>query len=364
MTAFKLPDLGEGLSEADIVAWHVAAGEHVVVDQPLLSVETDKAVVEIPSPKSGHVARLLVQPGEHVRVGAALLEFEDGPHAESETVVGTLAAAPVATSTPTPAPPVAPAKGRAAPAVRVRARELGVDLADVAPSGPGNTVTVADVENAAAAPASDAEALRGARRAMAANMAQAGREVVPATLLDDADIEQWSSGDDITIRLIRAIIAGCGAEPALNATFDAARLLRRRNPQIDLGLAVDSPAGLFVPVLRDVARLDADGWRQQVEAAKKAVQDRSLAAEALRHPTITLSNFGSIGGQHAALVVMPPQVAIVGVGRARTIAVRSQAGLVAHRALPLSLTFDHRAITGGEAARFLRAVIADLEQAN
>jgi len=363
MTAFNLPDLGEGLQEAEIVAWHVSEGDHVVVDQPLLSVETEKAVVEIPSPKAGHIAHLLAHVGERVPVGAPLLEFEEGQHAETGTVVGSLEQAPPPAVTPKKHPtPSAPPKGRAAPAVRQRAHELGVDLAQVTPTGPGGAMTLADVENAAAAPVQGMQPLRGARRAMAANMTRAGREVVPATLQDDADIEPWSDGEDVTARLIRAIISGCAVEPALNGSFDAATVSLRTNNRIDLGLAIDSPDGLFAPVLRDVGGGTPERWRTQIEAAKKGVKERSLTPAELRDPTITLSNFGTLAGQHAALVVVPPQVAIIGAGRVLDQAVRSGDGIAMHRMLPLSLTFDHRAITGGEAARFLRAVIADLEK--
>jgi pyruvate dehydrogenase E2 component (dihydrolipoamide acetyltransferase) len=198
---------------------------------------------------------------------------------------------------------------------------------------------------------------------MAANMSRAGREVVPATVQDDADVEAWFTGcEDVTLRLIRAIVAGCTAEPSLNAGFDPEASSLRNNASIALGLAIDSPDGLFVPVLRDVARSIPEDWRRQIDAAKKGVKERSLKPSELRAPTFTLSNFGTIGGQHAALVIMPPQVAILGVGRARDQAVRADQGIAMHRLLPLSLTFDHRAVTGGEAARFLRAAIADLQK--
>ena len=370
MSRFALPDLGEGLQEAEIVSWHVAQGDHVVVDQPLLSVETEKAVVEIPSPKAGHIARLLAKVGERVKVGAALLEFEEGPHAEAGTVVGQLAepvpaAAPPAAKAAAAAP--APGAIRATPAARARARELGVDLARVTATGPGSTVTMSDVQAAAvgAGAGQAAAPLRGARRTMAANMARAWREVVHATLQDEADIEAWPPGEDLTGRLVRALIAGCRAEPALNASYDAASMSLRENPTVDLGLAIDSSDGLFVPVLRDVARETPQGWRRQIDAFKRGVQARSLTPADLRGATITLSNFGSIAGRHASLIVMPPQVAILGVGRAVALPVRGADGGVAlHRALPLSLTFDHRAVTGGMAARFLRAVITDLENAS
>jgi pyruvate dehydrogenase E2 component (dihydrolipoamide acetyltransferase) len=362
MSTFNLPDLGEGLQEAEVVAWHVAEGDHVVLDQPLVSVETEKAVVEIPSPKAGHVARLLARPGERVKVGAPLLTFEEGAHLESGTVVGELAK-------PAPSPPtvVAPPRAgsevvRATPSVRARAKELGVDLFRVTGSGPQGAITRPDVEAVAKTSTNPNETLRGARKTMAMNMARAWREVVHATLHDQADIDSWTPQEDVTVRLIRAIVAGCAAEPSLNAGFDGVSLSLHPNAKIDLGLAIDSPDGLFVPVLRDVGRTTAQEWRRQIDAAKKGVSERSLDPGELRGATITLSNFGTIAGQHAALIVMPPQVAILGAGRITGQPVRSGDSFSLHRTLPLSLSFDHRAITGGEAARFLRAVMSDLEK--
>lgn len=368
MTAFKLPDLGEGLQSAEIVAWHVAEGEHVVTDQPLISVETEKAVVEIPSPHAGRVARLLVRPGDRVDVGAPLLEFETGPHPDAGTVVGDLeqSSAPPRGKTTAVAggeSPGQPSNVRAAPAVRARARELGVDLSKVAPSGPDGSITMADVTALGAAASDQSAALRGARRTMAENMARAWREVVHATLHDEVDISAWPKQEDVTIRLIRAIVAGCKIEPAMNASFNAEMPRLTPNEHVDVGLAIDSPDGLFVPVLRDVAGSTPADWRRRVESVKAGVQNRSLTPADLRNPTITLSNFGTIAGRHAALIIMPPQVAILGAGRISDRPARHQGAIVLHSALPLSLTFDHRAITGGEAARFLRAAIEDLQQA-
>jgi 2-oxoisovalerate dehydrogenase E2 component (dihydrolipoyl transacylase) len=360
MSEFCLPDLAEGLQEAEIVAWHVAEGDHVVIDQPLVSVETEKAVVEIPSPKAGHVARLHARPGDRVKVGAPLLSFEEGPHAETGTVVGELARPE---SEPAHAPGAAAGREgvRAAPAVRARARSLGIDLANVTPSGPSGTILLADIE--AAAPSREpVKILSGARRVMASNMTRSGREIVPASLHDEADVEGWARQEDVTVRLLRAIIAGCRAEPSLNSSFDAAALSMRANAAVDLGIAIDGRDGLFVPVLRDVASSNPQDWRRQIDAAKSGVRERTLSPAELRNPTITLSNFGTIAGLHAALVIMPPQVAIVGAGRMTERAVRADAGVAMHRMLPLSVTFDHRAVTGGEAARFLLAIITDLRQ--
>lgn len=359
MSTFNLPDLGEGLQEAEVVAWHVAEGDHVVADQPLVSVETEKAVVEIPSPKAGHIAKFLARPGERVKVGAPLLTFEEGAHPETGTVVGELAK-------PTPPKPLAPAPASnvtpAAPAVRARAKELGVDLAAIKGTGPQGAITRADVEAAAKTPAEAAESLRGARRTMALNMARAWREVVHATLHDQADIEAWSPQEDVTVRLIRAIVAGYAAVPSLNASFDVASMSLRQNSAINLGLAIDSQDGLFVPVLSDVSRTGPEHWRRQIDAAKTGISNRSLPPSQLRGATITLSNFGTIAGRHASLIIVPPQVAIVGAGRIGDQPVRNGDGVSMHRMLPLSLTFDHRAVTGGETARFLRAVIGDLEK--
>lgn len=355
MITFRLPDLGEGLEEAEIVTWHVAPGDHVVADQPLLSVETDKAVVEIPAPRSGRIARLHGEPGTIVKVGAPLVELDEGPSSDSGAIVGELEAAPR---------PAAAAAPKASPAVRRRAAELGLDLAAVRGSGPDGTVTMADLEAAAAgseAAGAGRAPLRGVRRAMARSMARAHREVVPATVMDEADIGAWRPGEDVTLRLLRAIVAGSRAELALNARFLGEEEGRVLGSRIDVGIAVDTPDGLFVPVLRDVGRRPAADLRAGLERLKADVRARSIPPEELKGATITLSNFGMLGGRHAQLVVVPPQVAILGAGRIRE-DVRVRRGAIRlTRVLPLSLTFDHRAVTGGEAARFLAATITDLE---
>jgi len=359
MSTFTLPDLGEGLQEAEIVAWHVAEGDHVVADQPLVSVETEKAVVEVPSPQAGRIARLLAKPGDRVKVGSPIVAFEEGPHTDTGTVVGEL--------TPRPARPASPESlGLASPAVRAFARERGVDLAKVTGSGPGGAVTRGDVERAASAVGAGAgvgEPLKGVRRAMAVNMARAHAEVVPATLWDQADIETWWSPQaDVSARLIRAIALACAAAPALNARYDGKTMTRQVLSQVDLGIAVDTEEGLIVPVLRDVGRRDAASVRRDLDVLKTAARERKVARADLRNPTITLSNFGTMAGRQAALVILPPQVAIVGAGRIDPQPIPSPEGVVFHHMLPISLTFDHRVVTGGEAARFTGAMIEDLRR--
>ncbi|MBU6498401.1 MAG: 2-oxo acid dehydrogenase subunit E2 [Rhodospirillales bacterium] len=357
-SVFTLPDLGEGLQDAEIVAWHVAEGDHVVADQPLLSVETDKAVVEIPSPRAGRIARLLAAEHARVAIGAPLVAFGEGGEHDTGTVVGELAEAQ-----PSPAAqPSAPARPRASPAVRAMAAARGLDLSALTGSGPEGEITRQDVAAAGEAPAG-AEPLRGMRRAMALRMAEAGRTVVPATVTDEADIDAWPADAPMTARLVAALVAGCAAEPALNAAYDSAALARRVNAAVHVGLAVDTGDGLIVPVLRDAGARSVADLAAAVSALAEAARARQLAPAALRDATITLSNFGSLGGLFAALVVVPPQVAILGAGRVRTCVAAAAGGFVARRMLPLSLTFDHRAVSGGEAARFLNAVKTALERA-
>jgi pyruvate dehydrogenase E2 component (dihydrolipoamide acetyltransferase) len=361
---FALPDLGEGLAEAELLSWHVGPGDHVVEGQPLASVETDKAVVEVPSPRTGEIARLCAEPGTRLSVGAPLVEFVGGASADTGTVVGAVAAG-TAVVQETAQSVGRPAAGiRATPAVRALAKRLGVDLGSVTPTGPNDTITKADVERVARiyAETGPLEALSGPRRAMAVNMAKTQAEVATAALCDDADIHAWPAGADPMTRLLRALVAGCRAEPALNAWFDSEDMGRRLLKKIDVGIAVDSPEGLFVPVLRDAGALDAAGLRAGVDALMAAVRARSLTPEQLRGASIMLSNFGPLGGRYALPLLVPPVVAILGAGRAYD-AVLAVAGQPAvRRVLPLSLSFDHRVVTGGEAARFLMAVKADLQR--
>lgn len=361
MKIFKLPDLGEGLQDAEIVAWHVKAGDEVAVDQPLLSVETAKAIVEIPSPWPGRIEKLFVAAGQIAHVGAPLVGFA-GAGEDAGAVVGEV---PVGQQLRQEAP-AALAGGTAAikatPAVRALARQLNVELTMVTPSGPEGVISAADVQRVAKilSELGPPQILRGVRRAMAQNMALAQSEVAAATVIDDADIHAWRPDGDVTMRLIRALVAGCRAEPGLNAWYESHSMARRVLAKIDVGIAVDLPEGLFVPVLRDVANRDAADLRRGLERMRADVAARKIPAEELRGNTITLSNFGMLGGKYAAPIVVPPTVAILGAGRIHE-QVLPVAGLPAvHRVLPLSLTFDHRVVTGGEAARFLAAVIADL----
>lgn len=466
---FFLPDLGEGLPDATIVEWAVRQGDTVRLDAPLVSMETAKAVVEVPSPYSGKVVRLHGANGDVIVTGAALIEIEldaslpqradaqdtghhhgppptteaaarsadestrrsgdtkalasgegggiaagqPAPRQDAGTVVGAMEASDRVVSEQA----VSVGGVKAMPAVRALAKKLGVDLARVAPSGAGSVVTMNDVKDAASkgtaragsAPAAPAplaaaaappvaataappapqrtaisasgqpmrtappsapaalgqpEQLKGVRRNMARVMADAHAKVVPTTLCDDADLHAWLPGNDITGRLIRALVRACKAVPALNAWFDGDTLTRTLHPHVDVGIAVDTEDGLFVPALRNADVLDAAGLRQAINRLRDSVRNRSIPAEELKGYTISLSNFGVFAGRYATPVVVPPCVSIVAAGKLRFELVPVMGGVETHRLMPLSLTFDHRAATGGEAARFLKAMLDDLALAS
>jgi pyruvate dehydrogenase E2 component (dihydrolipoamide acetyltransferase) len=207
------------------------------------------------------------------------------------------------------------------------------------------------------------EPIRGVRRNMVRTMSAAHAEVVPTTLMDDADLHAWSPGEDIMARLIRSIGHAAAAEPALNAWLNAKEGTLRRHSRVDVGIAVDSPEGLFVPALRNSDRLDAQQIRAELNRLRDGVKHRSLPPEDLAGYTIMLSNFGVFAGKYATPVVVPPCVCIIGAGRLHHAIVPVLGGMETHRLMPLSLTFDHRAVTGGEAARFLRVMIDDLQRA-
>lgn len=366
MKIFKLPDLGEGLQEAEIVRWHVAVGDEIAADQPMVSVETAKALVDIPAPYAGRIARLFGQPGDIAHLGAPLVGFEgEETQQASTTVVGRVEATGEVVSDRQLAP-VSNAGIKVTPAVRVLARKLNVDLAMVTPTGADGLITAADVNRAARilSEIGPQEVLRGTRRFMAQAMTLAHAEVAGATIVDDADIEAWGSGSRILLRLVRALVAGVRAEPGLNAWFDSKTVGRHVLRPVDLGLAVDTPDGLFVPVLRGADTLTPAALQVALDKLIADTQARRVPPEDLRGNSITLSNYGTIAGRYASPVVVPPTVAILGAGRVRDEVVAHARQAAVHRVLPLSLTFDHRCVTGGEAGRFLAAVIADLQRAD
>ena len=465
---FNLPDLGEGLPDATIVEWYVKEGDTIKLDDNLVSMETAKAVVDVPSPVSGKVTKLSGAAGDIIVTGSMLAEFEmdmsmpqraegqdtghhhgggghsvgsPDPAPDDKVVASTEGGAIKATEKPQPEAANANAAAKqdagtvvgamqvgdavhaeaamavggvkAVPAVRAMARKLGVDITRVRASGPDGTVTMQDVKQAAAdgsakigsapgqrvvdapvpaaahtapqaaqrstlsqggkpmrtqppgvAASGQPEQLKGVRRNMARVMADAHAQVVPTTLVDDADLHQWIGKQDITARLVRAIVAACKEVPALNAWFDGNALTRTLHPHVDIGIAVDTDDGLFVPALRNADMLDAHGVRAAIKRLRTQVEDRSIPSSELSGYTISLSNFGMFAGRYATPVVVPPCVAIIGAGKLCHDVVAVMGGIEVHRRMPISLTFDHRACTGGEAARFLKALLDDLARPN
>jgi 2-oxoisovalerate dehydrogenase E2 component (dihydrolipoyl transacylase) len=477
---FLLPDLGEGLPDATIVEWFVKVGDTIRLDEALVSMETAKAVVEVPSPVSGKVLRLAGGDGDVIVTGTMLAEFEidpslpqraegqdtghhhgapagagahgvgsDDPGKDDKVVASDEGGAISDAGTPAPKghadgggkrddagtvvgvmessdavrseAAVAVGGVKAMPAVRALARKLGVDLARVGATGAEGAVTMDDVKRAAAdgsAPVGavrpavrnllestpafrslppdqqrevahntvrstlsqagkpmrtqppgvtatgQPEQLKGVRRNMARVMAEAHAQVVPTTLCDDADLHAWIGKQDITARLIRAIVAACKVVPALNAWFDGDKLMRTLHPHVDIGIAVDTDDGLFVPALRNADMLDPAGVRGAIQRLRAQVEDRSIPVSELGGYTISLSNFGMFAGRYATPVVVPPTVAIVGAGKLSFDVVAVMGGIEVHKRMPISLTFDHRAATGGEAARFLKTLLDDLARPN
>ncbi len=394
MKEFKLPDLGEGLTEAEIVEWHVAANDEIKLNQPLVSVETDKAVVEVPSPVTGRVISVHGEAGDVIPVGDVLARFdvpgsEDVPSSppkddpapkpdgksdgesdgedEAPGVVGELPASAMVMSDTTGSAAAAPRKQRvkAAPSVRALARELGVDLTRIEGSGPGGRITARDVAGAGSTPASATEEkLSGPRRAMFHSMTASHSEVALCTVMDDADIHDWESPRDFTPRLIRAMVAGARAEPRLNGTFSAETGVLSRSEDVHMGLAMETPHGLIVATIFNAGKLSLDELRDEVARLKKAGADRTLKPGEVRGYTITLSNIAGGSSRYATPLMVPPTVGILGSGAAREEVVAVNGEIAIRRVLPLSLTFDHRCVAGADASRFLGAVVADLKLAS
>lgn len=367
MNIFNLPDLGEGLPDAEVHQWFVKEGDDVTLDQPMVAMETAKAVVDVPCPQSGKIVKIFGQPGQVIKTGEPLVAFaaEQTTTKDQGTVVGNLEEATnisedhfiIGSAKQTTRP-------KATPAVRLFAKKLGVSLENIVATGEHGLITREDVQRTAEKNNQlphGFEALTGVRRAMLNSMVQSHQEVVPVSIYDEADIECWQPESDITVRLIRAIIDACKQEPALNAWYNTTHMARRCFQEIHLGLAMDTEDGLFVPVIHQCEEKDDQALRQIINEFKLSVRNRTIAAEQLKGATITLSNFGKFAGRFASPIIVPPCVSILAVGRLYHGVIAQQGQITTHRILPLSLSFDHRAVTGGEATRFLGAVISSLQ---
>ena len=354
---FKLPDLGEGLTEGEIARWLVKEGQEIAEDDPLVEVQTDKTTVEIPSPAAGKVASILVEEGKVVPVGTVLVVIGDGalPATEEQP-----RAEPAPSAAAAPPGPGYPSRLRATPLIRKIAQELGVDLADVDATGPQGRITEEDVRRAASATAeARREPLRGVRRLIAEHMARAHREVPPVTWVEECDFGA------VDMKLVVPTVLQAAAEslkefPELNARLEGEEIVYL--DRYDIGLAVQTDQGLVVPVVRGVDGRTLEDLDAEVRRLADAARDGSLRPEELRDSTFTVSSAGKLAGLFQTPIVNHPEVAILSIGRIAERPVVRDGEIVARPVGYLALTFDHRVVDGARAAEFGLAVLRRLEQ--
>jgi len=375
---FRLPDIGEGLTEAEIVEWFVEVGADVTLDQPLVQIETDKAVTEVPAPRAGTLLHRGGEAGTVVKVGELLAVIGDRTERwteaprDSETQGPAAPAAPIVGSLEEAEEVAAPAGVQALPVVRKMAKDLGVDLNRVRGTGPGGRITREDVEAAAGARPTDEERVRLSklRRTIAENTARSWREIPHVTTFGEADAASLlSARADLERRLgrrvplealfIRAVIPPLRAHPEFNASVDGQDLVLKR--RYDIGVAVDTPEGLVVAVVKGADRRGIPELAEEIERVAEAARSRTATPAELSGQTFTVSNIGAVGGGFGTPIIPFGTTAILSFGRVREQPVARGGRVVVGSVLPLSLSYDHRAIDGALGRRFLAAVIEHLE---
>ncbi|HEY6457539.1 MAG TPA: dihydrolipoamide acetyltransferase family protein [Steroidobacteraceae bacterium] len=385
---FKLPDLGEGAVDAEIVAWKVAAGEQVHEDQPLVEMLTQKATIEVPAPVAGRVLSTTGTAGDRVAVGAELAVFETAAHADAAP---TPARAPVPTQPAAPAAPAVPPlpqRVATSPAIRRRAREAGIDLATVAGSGPHGRIVLSDL--AARLPSDAADMARaseaapevqeipvtGLRRLIAEQVSHSARTIAHFSYVEEVDVTALESlreqlnvaaGDGgatlsylpfIVLGLVRAL----ARHPQCNARFDAARQVLLQYRAVHVGIAVQTPQGLKVPVIRDAHTRPLREIAAEIRRLSTAARDGSARAAELTGSTITVTSLGKLGGIASTPIINQPELAIIGVNRAVQRPVVHAGAITIRRMMNLSSSFDHRFIDGLDAARLVQTLREALEQ--
>jgi len=400
---FKMPDLGEGTVDAEIVAWHTKPGDVVTEDQLIVEVMTDKAAVEVPAPVSGRVVSVTGAPGDKIAVGSPLIVFEL-TEGSASVAPAAAAAAPVATLQPAPTPPAAAAttpppaavssrpvppkaapmrQGRVmtSPANRRRAREAGIDLASVAGSGPGGRILRADLESGAqrdaAAEAADTTEIKviGLRRLIAERMSEAKRTIPHFAYVEEVDVTELESlrmhlnhsrpkeaGSLSYLPLVvMALTQVLESFPQCNVLYDAARGVLVRHRAMHVGIATQTPDGLKVPVVRNAETLGL--WELAAEIRRLAERARSNKAtrEELVGSTITVTSLGKLGGIASTPIINAPEVAIIGLNKAVERPVVHQGAVVVRRIMNLSSSFDHRFVDGYDAAAMIQALKERLE---
>jgi len=357
--SFKLPDLGEGLTEGEVARWHVSVGDEIAEDDLLVDIQTDKATVEIPSPYAGTVLRILVAEGELAPVGAELIWIGAADEVVDEPT-------PPLSASPTAERELpAAASGRsvqATPLVRRIAKELGVDIDTVTGTGRGGRITEEDVRAAqGAAVASEEgrrEPLRGVRRLIAEHMARAHREVPPVTWVEECDFEAVPLE-----RLLATVVKACAdalAEfPELNARLDGDAIVYL--DRYDIGLAVQTEQGLVVPVVRGCDARSIAEIESEIERLADGARAGSLRPDEVRGSTFTVTSAGKLAGLFQTPIVNYPEVAILSIGRIAPRPVVRDGQVVVRPTGTIAVTFDHRVVDGARAAAFGLAVIATIE---
>lgn len=374
---FVLPDLGEGMTEAEIRKWLVREGDPIEEHQTILEIETDKAVVEVPSPKKGRVINITRHEGDIVKVGEVLMTIAEAGEAvkgktekgPSVSVVGVL--------------PEAEEEVIATPAVRALAKELSVRLESVTGSGPGGSITREDVLEASqkVKKAEDQFGevervpLRGLRRTIARNLITAQKTTAFVTGMDEADItELWNLRDrekkaimDKGVHLtflpffIKAVYHSLQGHPMLNASVDEENEDLIIKKYYNIGIAVDTPDGLMVPVIRDAAKKTILELATEIQGLSQKARERKIKLEEMKGSTFTITNYGHFGGTFATPIINYPEVAILGTGKISDKPWVKNSQILVRKILPLSLTFDHRVTDGVDASLFLTKVINYLE---
>ncbi len=397
----KMPDVGEGVAEAEVVEWHVKPGDPVREDMVLAAVMTDKATIEIPAPVAGTVTWIAVEVGETVAVKAPLVRIETEGSGEVTAVEKTAepekpAAAPVAEPVKVVAPKAVPAsapilsaqKPLASPAVRRRALDAGIDLRQVQGSGPAGRITHEDIDAFSGSGTREAKTagparktaveeikITGLRRKIAEKMALSVSRIPHITYVEEVDVSDLedlrakmnagrkSEQPKLTILpfLMQAIVKTVSEQPAMNATFDDAAGVISRYSAVHIGIATQTPAGLVVPVVRHA---EARGiWDCATELARvaDAARNGSAQREELSGSTITVSSLGAMGGIASTPVINHPEVAIIGVNKIVTRPVWDGSQFIPRKMMNLSSSFDHRIVDGWDAANFIQRIKALLE---
>jgi len=392
---FRFPDVGEGITEGEIVRWLVQEGDEVQADQALAEIETDKAVVEMPSPYAGTVLKLHFKEKDLVKVGQALVTIGEKGEVPAEAApAASVAAAPRAVPAPAAvaAAPEISGEVLATPKVRALAKELGVAIGSVRGTGPSGRVTEDDVRTFRPAPAEkkppvkvkakfdlfgnlERIPLRGVRRATAKKMRESLDHAAHVTHCDEADAgplealrekmrpEVEASGVKLTYLpfIVKALIEALKLHPTLNATLDEDENEIVVKKYYNIGIAVDVPDGLIVPVLKMADQKSIAGIAAEIQALAKAARERTLDLADLKGGTFSITNVGVIGGDFATPIINYPEAAILATMKIADRARVAGGAVVVRKTLPLCLAFDHRVVDGAEAARFTKDLVRFLE---